>query len=570
MKRIWSYAYTYKTALWVGIFLTIIELVVELFQPIIMARMIDEGIQKGDFRLVAIWGTILIGISIFTFFAGIANSFLSSRVGQGAGYDMRKDLFEKVQRFKMKNLQSFDTPTLITRLTNDVTQVQGVIFMFMRVGLRAPLFIIFALIMAFTVHVELAFILLGSVPFIFLFLYWILRKGVTYFQRVQKKLDDVNSIIRENLGGIRLIKGFNRGSHEEERFKQVNYSLLDMNKKALWLMEVAMPIVMLGMNVLILILLWVGAGQLSVGDATAGEVVAILNYATRIMFTFSVFTFLIMNASRGKASIDRIGLVLDEEIETHSSGDRKPILEGAITFKNVSFEYPKSKEPAVNQISFMIDHGKTLGILGETGSGKSSLVHLIPRLYEKSKGEIYIDGHRIDEIDLNYLRHQISLVPQDVHLFSGTVMENICWGKEEATIEEVIQAAKDAQIHSFIESLPDGYDTVIGQRGITFSGGQKQRLSIARALIRRPKILILDDSTSALDAHTEVRLLQTLQDQKCTVLMIAQKVSSVRDADKILLLDHGKLIGEGTHQELLSHNTYYQQIYESQNEKGVI
>ncbi len=546
----------------------LVELVVELIQPLFMAKIIDDGILQEDLTTVAIWGGILIAISLIAFAAGIINSFFAANVSQGAGYDLRDDMFRKVQEFTSKNFQRFATPTLITRMTNDVTQIQNLIFMFMRIALRAPLFIIGGLVMAFTVHKELATILLLSVPVMLLFLFWILTKGVTYFRRVQEKLDNLNTIIRENLAGIRLIKGFNRGDYEESRFQGANNSLMNDNKKALWLMELAMPMVMLGMNLIILVILWFGAIGLNVGTAQAGEVVAIINYATRMMFTFSVFTFLIMVFSRGKASANRITEILDAEGETidnRGDGANKKI-QGAIRFQEVNYTYPGMKVPAIEAITFEAKAGETIGILGETGSGKSTLLHLIPRLQEASDGQVFIDGLPIEHYDVKALREQISLVPQEIHLFSGTVMENIQWGKNDASEEEVIEAAKDAQIHAFISTLPDGYQTRLGQKGVTFSGGQKQRLSIARALIRNPNILMLDDSTSALDAHTESRLMTSLRKKDCTVLIVAQKISSLKAADKILLMHQGKIIGSGDHPSLLRNNGYYQQVYQSQQE----
>ncbi|MFG6113807.1 ABC transporter ATP-binding protein [Halobacillus sp. MO56] len=572
MRRMFAYAYHYKISMYIGLFLMVVELVVELIQPLLMARIIDDGILQEDLKTVAIWGGVLVAISLVAFAAGITNSYFAANVSQGAGYDMRDDMFRKVQEFTSKNFQRFSTPTLITRMTNDVTQIQNLIFMFMRIALRAPLFIIGGLVMAFTVHKELAMILLLSVPLMLLFLFWILTKGVTYFRRVQEKLDNLNTIIRENLAGIRLIKGFNRGNYEEGRFKNANTSLMNDNKKALWLMELAMPMVMLGMNLVILVILWFGASQLNLGTAKAGEVVAIINYATRMMFTFSVFTFLIMVFSRGQASANRINEIIEAEgVQTHEQkGGIQKEIQGAVGFEEVSYTYPSIKLPAIERITFHAKAGETVGILGETGSGKSTLLHLIPRLQEATSGKVLIDGMPIEEYDVKALRKQISLVPQEIHLFSGSVKENIQWGKDDATMEEVIKAAKDAQIHDFITSLPDGYETKLGQKGVTFSGGQKQRLSIARALVRDPKILLLDDSTSALDAHTEARLLASLRKKECTVVIVAQKISSLKAADKILLMHQGHILAAGDHETLLKNNAYYQQVYQSQQETEAI
>ncbi|WP_173918352.1 ABC transporter ATP-binding protein [Halobacillus sp. Marseille-Q1614] len=565
MKKVFQYSLPYKLSAIIAILLMLIELAVELVQPLLMAKIIDDGIMQEDYTTVSIWGGVLVGLSLLAFAAGIINSYFAAHVSQGVGHDLRRDLFKKVQSFTSENFLAYSTPNLVTRITNDVIQIQNLVLMLMRIALRAPLFIIFALVMAFTVNVQLASLLVIAVPVLGAFLFWVLTRGVKLFKNVQRKLDGVNTVIRENLSRIRLIKGFNRGSYEEERFDQVNRPLLEENKRALWLMELAMPVIMLGMNVIILILLWIGAAQLDIGSAQAGEVVAIINYATRIMFTFSIFSFLIMVFSRGNASANRVVNVLEERTPAYlNESGNKAALKGNITFDHVTFS--RADAPTLKKISFKAEAGQTIGILGETGSGKTSLLHLIPRLLEKDSGSLFLDDYEISDLDVKSIRQQISLVPQEVHLFSGSVKENIAWGKADATEEEIIEAAKQAEIHSFITTLSNGYNTKIGQKGVTFSGGQKQRLSIARALVRKPRILILDDSTSALDAHTEARLLQTLKKQDCTVLLVAQKVSSLKEAHKILLLYQGELIAEGDHEELLKESPYYREVYQSQQE----
>ncbi|MGP4076842.1 ABC transporter ATP-binding protein [Halobacillus sp. K22] len=568
MRKILSYAKNYKVSAFIALALMGIELVVELVQPLLMARIIDEGILNEDFSVVSGWGGLLLGLSLLAFAAGITNSFFAAKLSQGVGYDLRRDLFTKVQQFTNENFQSFSTPGLITRMTNDVTQIQNFLFMFVRIALRAPLFIIFAVIMALSIDAGLALLIVVAVPVFLLFLFWVLFKGVKLFKLVQNKLDRVNTVIRENLTGIRLIKGFNRGDYEETRFNEVNDSLVDKNKRALWLMETTMPVVMLGMNITILLIIWLGAENIQAGNVQAGELVALINYATRIMFTFSIFTFLIMVFSRGNASANRLSEVLEESTPAYllETKGKKPHLKGNLIFDQVS--YMQGDEEILHQLSFRVRSGETVGILGETGSGKSSLLRLIPRLYEKQSGQLYLDDYEISELDVKHIRSQISFVPQDIHLFSGSIRDNILWGKEDAGMEEVIEAAQKAQIHSFILTLSDGYDTILGQKGVSLSGGQKQRLSIARALIREPAILILDDSTSALDAHTEAELLRTLEKEACTVFMVAQKISSLKQAQKILLLEDGYLLAEGSHQTLLEHSPYYREVYMSQQEEA--
>ncbi|MYL69474.1 ATP-binding cassette domain-containing protein [Halobacillus litoralis] len=563
MRTIFSYTFPYKRSASIALLLMFIELLVELAQPILMAKIIDEGIIAEDFNAVLIWGCVLLGLSLIAFTAGVTNSFFAADLSQGVGYDLRNDLFAKVQEFSARHFQNVTTPSLVTRITNDVIQIQNLLFMFVRIGLRAPLFIIFALVMAFTIDVELALLLLSSVPVFLLFLFFLLTKGIKWFKVVQQRLDGLNTIIRENIAGIRLIKGFNRKEQEEKRFQQANESLVLQNKKALWLMEVAMPVVMFGMNIVILVLLFAGSQILRNAGLDAGELVAIINYATRILFTFSVFTFLIMVISRGQASAERITEVLHQHTDEDTSGEDKE-LEGAVRFRNVSLQ--RGGYTVLRDLNFHALPGTTVGIIGETGAGKTSLLHLIPRLYEKNAGQLFLDGVDIENLHVKKIRKQISLVPQEVHLFSGTVKENISWGKRDATYAEVVKAAKQAQIHDFIAALPNGYETQIGQKGVVFSGGQKQRLSIARALVRQPRILILDDSTSALDAHTEKRLLRSLDDQPCTVFLVAQKVSSIQKADLILILHQGEIIAQGTHDELLQQSEYYAEIHQSQQE----
>ncbi len=571
MKEIVTYVAKYKAAAVLALLLMAVELVVELIQPVIMASIIDTGVVQRDMGRIGFWGAVLLGTSVLAFASGILNSFFASKVSQGTAYDLRKDVYERIQRFSVTQIQRFAASSLITRLTTDVTQIQSLIFMAMRIMLRAPLFIIGGVIMAFTVNVQLALILAAFVPFLLLVMLFLMTKGVKLFGSVQAKIDRLNSIIQENLLGIRLVKAFLRNSFETDRFRKVNQSLMETNKRALQLMETVMPIVMLGMNAGIITILWLGSIQLETGDAQPGEVVAILNYATRILGSFGVFSFLLMNFSRGKASAARITEVLleppEEQLDKSDQGEQR--MSGQIAFENVSFCYPEAKQPALQGVSFSADAGEMVGVIGETGSGKSTLAQLIPSLFPVTRGGIFLDGKPIESFEMQQLRRQIGMVPQQAHLFSGTIKENLLWGNEEASEKEIIQAAVDASIHDYIMSLPRGYDTVIGQRGINLSGGQKQRLSLARALIREPKILILDDSTSALDANTEARVLQALRRRSCTVFIIASKISSVKNAEKILLLKHGELEASGPHRQLIEQSAYYRLIYQSQSEAGV-
>lgn len=567
MRKVLSYLKPYRIAVAVALSLTLIELLVELFQPMLMVKIIDEGIMRGDLNTVLLWGGVMVGISLVAFISGVTNSFYSAHVSQSYGFDLRRILFEKVQSFSFANFNLFPTSSLITRLTNDVTQLQNVIFMGLRIALRAPLLVIGGTIMALLVHVKLALILVVTLPFVVSFLFWILQKGGGLFRSVQERLDRVNSVMRENLAGMRLIKAFLRSKHETKRFTNTNEKLMERTMSALRFMELTMPILLLVMNLGVIAVLWFGSKQVSTEGATIGEVVAIVNYITRITGALTVFSFIIMGISRARASAHRLAEVIEVEVDltdTEHIDSSVRFEQGHVQFEQVSFRYPGTKEEVLKNISFEAKAGSTVAILGATGSGKTSLFQLIPRLYDVTNGEITIDGHDISEVRLEYLRRQVGFVPQEALLFSGTVKDNIAWGKEGASLDEVMEAAKSAQIHETITRLPQGYDTVLGQRGVNLSGGQKQRLSIARALIRQPKILLLDDSTSALDLKTEALLLQALKNYTCTTFVITQKISTAFEADLILILEDGELIAAGNHQELLSNSALYQQIFQSQ------
>ncbi|RCW64240.1 ABC transporter ATP-binding protein [Saliterribacillus persicus] len=569
MRKMWKYIHLYRKSMIIALSLMIVELIVELVQPLIMARIIDDGIVAEDLGVVYRYGALLLVLTVIAFIGGVSSSFFAADVSQGVGHDLRRDMYRNIQMFSAMKVQQFATSTLLTRMTNDVTQIQGLLFAFMRIMLRAPLFIILGIVMSFIIHPPLAWILLLTIPVLFFIMFWLMLKGMKYFKLVQEKIDQVNGIIRENLLAIRLVKAFHRMKFENKRFKKVNTSLKDKNKKALWVMEIVLPITMLIMNIAMIALLWFGNIQLNAGEAQAGEVVAIINYATRMLASFGVFSFLLMNVSRGRASAKRVNDVLDEEpddVTTNSGGTAEIV--GKVSFEKVDFVYPTTEQLVLKDLTFSVNASEKIGILGETGSGKSTLLHLIPYLYTASDGSIYIDDKPITDWG-NQVRHGITLVPQEGFLFSGTIKENIAWGNEHLTDEEITLAAKDAMLHDFVMSLPDGYDTLVGQRGVNLSGGQKQRLSIARALADNPKILLLDDSTSALDAATEETVLEAIRKRACTTFLVSQKISSVIDADKILVLEKGAIVGLGKHEELLRNNQLYQLIWDSQTKEEV-
>lgn len=567
MKKLLSFLKPYHLLITVAIFLMLLELAVELIQPILMAKIIDEGILQKDLQVVYLWGGVLVGVSLLAFIGGIVNSFASSYVSQSFGFDVRKSLFNKVQSFSYTNLDQIPTSSLITRMTNDVTVLQNTVFMGLRIMMRAPLLVIGGTVMALIVNFKLAFILLISAPILIFFLYWIMERAGKLFKAVQERLDNVNGVMRENLTGMRLIRVFLRKDFEIARFGVANEELKNKTAASLRLIETTMPILLLVMNSSILIILWFGSKQITAGDIKVGEVVAIVNYATRITASFSVFSWLIMALSRAKASSGRINEVFDTEIDLLDSGNIDASHgphPGELEFRNVSFQYPAAKMPVLRNISFIVKPGETVAILGATGSGKTSLFQLIPRLYDPDYGEVLFDGMDIKELKLESLRKQIGVVPQEAHLFTGSVRENIAWGKEDASQEEIIRAAVSAQIHDTVMKLPKQYDTILGQKGVNLSGGQKQRLSIARALVRKPRILLLDDSTSALDLETEAKLLRALKKYTCTTLIITQKISTAKEADLILLLEDGVLLAKGSHEQLLGSDALYRKIYQSQ------
>ncbi|MFC0234687.1 ABC transporter ATP-binding protein [Fictibacillus phosphorivorans] len=567
MWKVFSYLKAYRVAIGVALFLTLTELGVELLQPLIMAKIIDDGILKSDLSVVKYWGAVMFGLALVAFAAGIANSFFSAHVSQNYGFDIRRRVFEKVQSFSFVNFNKFPASSLITRMTNDVTQLQNTVFMSLRIMLRAPLLLAGGVIMSLIVNWKLALVLVVLLPFLLFFLKWVLQTAGSMFRDVQDKLDGVNRVMRENLMGMRLIKAFLRRDFEKNRFEQASGELKEKTVSSLRLIEVSIPVLLFVMNIGILFILWFGSRQVSMGSIKVGEVVAIVNYSFRISSVLTIISFIIMAFSRAKASAQRIGEVLDTEIDLVESQDTDQSLaisDGLVEFKNVSFHYPESDIPVLRNLTFSVNPGQTLAILGSTGSGKTSLFQLVPRLYDVTEGEVLVDGINVKNYPIETLRKAIGVVPQEAVLFTGSISENIGWGKEGATSDEIISAAVDAQIHETVEKLPNQYDTRVGQRGVNLSGGQKQRLSIARALLRKPKILMLDDSTSALDLKTEAKLLRALKMYSCTTFIITQKISTAMEADHILLLDDGAVEAWGTHTELMNTSPLYVKIVQSQ------
>lgn len=556
--------------------LMLVEVITDLYQPLLMASIIDQGIAQGDVSFIIQTGIKMIGIAVIGMVGGFGCTIAASIAAQSFGADLRTELFTRVQSFSFTNLDKFKSSSLITRLTNDVTQVQNIVLMSLRMMVRAPLLCIGGIIMTVRINPQLAAILLVAIPVLVIAMGFIIKAGYPLFSIVQQRLDRVNNVMQENLAGVRIIKAFVRGDQEKKRFAKANADLMEITMKASRLVALAMPLIMLIMNLSIVAVLWFGGIQVNAGTMQVGQVIAFINYMTQILFSLMMVALIFIMISRAKASADRICEVIETQVDIEDSPlatDFKPEA-GHVVFDNVSFQYAEAQgDPVLKNISFSANPGETVAILGGTGSGKTTLVSLIPRLYDVTAGRILLDNQDIRHIKLQTLRQAVSIVLQDSRLFTGTIGDNIRWGDEEATDSELRQTAEMAQAHEFITKFQKGYNTMLGQRGVNVSGGQKQRISIARALLKRPCILILDDSTSAVDLGTEARIQQALQARKSntTTFVIAQRITSVMHADKILVLDDGAIVASGTHQQLLNTSPIYQDIYQSQlGEEDVI
>lgn len=568
MKKLLVYLKPYWKATLLAPLLMVIEVICDLSQPTLLAKIVDDGVAKGNLHLILRTGLLMIGIAFIGLIGGAGCTIASSIASQGFGADLRSAVFRKIQSFSFFNIDRFKPSTLITRLTNDVTQLQNLVLMSLRIVVRAPLLFIGGIIMAVSINSRLASVLLIAVPLQILAFLYLVKRGFPLFTLMQQKIDKVNAVIRENLAGIRVVKAFVREDLEKTRFNSANEDLMLTAIRAFMPIITLMPFIMLVMNLSVVAVLWYGGFLVSRGDMHVGEIMAFINYLTQILFSLMMIGNIFIFISRASASAERVNEVLEAkvDIENPIKLDSNPITMGEVIFENVSFSYDGVRgDPVLKDISFTALPGETVAIIGTTGSGKSTLVNLIPRLYDVTEGRILIDGRDVREIDLNILRSAISMVPQETILFSGSIRENILWGNESATDDEIIEVAKIAQAHDFITSFPDGYDTEIGQRGVDLSGGQKQRIAIARAIIKKPVILILDDCTSAVDLATEQKILRGLKHiNRCTTFIIAQRISTIMNADKILVLDEGRLIAQGTHSELLEICPLYQDIYKSQ------
>lgn len=546
----------------------------DLMQPRMVERIVDEGIARLDLSLVLQSGLLMFGLAVIGAFGGMSNGIFAELTVQAFGADLREKLFRKVQTFSFGNLDELETGQLITRLTNDVTQVQEALLLMLRILVRAPLLLIGSLVMAIVTSPQLAFLPLVLLPIELVAVVWLVNKATPLFTLVQEKLDALNQVMQENLAGARVVKAFVRARHEEARFGTANQNLTDQSIQAARTVAVMPAFMMLTMNLGVICVLWFGGVQIIAGNMSMGQIIAFINYLLITLFSLIMVSQLVIQLARAEASAKRIQEVLASQPKVQNRPEA--LMEfsprGRVAFENVTFTYESNGgDPVLKGVSFVAEPGQTVALLGTTGAGKSSLVHLIPRFYDVTSGRITIDGIDVRDLDLVTLRRNIGIALQETVLFSGTIRDNIRYGRPDAGEQEVVAAAQAAQAHEFILSQPDGYDTLLGQRGVNLSGGQKQRIAIARALLIAPAILILDDSTSAVDVETETKIQAALETimQHRTSFVIAQRISTVLNADKILVLDDGQIVAEGTHRELLAASPIYRDIYESQLGNGV-
>ena len=573
MKRYWKYIKPYLPAFIIGPLMMIVEVIGEVVLPKLMANIINVGVANGSVGYITGTGALMILVALLMMAGGVGGAYFGAKAAVSFAADLRKDAFDKVQTFSFANLDQFSTGSLVTRLTNDITQVQNLINMALRMMLRAPGMLIGALIMAFVMNAELAVIVLIVIPILVGAIAVLIKIAFPKFKIMQKKLDALNSNIQEMLTNVRVIKSFVRGDYEEKKFAASNEDLKQTSLGAFKTIIIVMPLMMLMMNGTTLAVVWFGGRQIIVGNMQVGDLTAFTTYIVQILMSLMMLAMVILQSSRALASLSRIREILDTEVDLNDEHCKEPdkiVSSGRVEFRDVSFRYYKeNKEAVLSHISFAVKSGQTLGIIGSTGSGKTTLVQMIPRLYDVDEGEVLVDGVNVKDYTLENLREGVGMVLQKNVLFSGSILENLMWGDENASMEEVCKAAQAAQADGFVSSFTGGYEMDLGQGGVNVSGGQKQRLCIARALLKKPKILILDDSTSAVDTATEAKIRESFAGElkNTTKIIIAQRISSVQEADEIMVLDDGKIVGFGKHEDLLASCEAYQEIYYSQMDK---
>ncbi|GAB4434692.1 MAG: ABC transporter ATP-binding protein [Anaerolineae bacterium] len=573
LRRLASFIKPYWKQALVAPLLMVLEVAMDLLQPRLMQHIVDVGIPAKDLSIVLGTGLLMVTVALIGAVGGVGCTIFAVRAAVNYGTDLRSAMYRKVQTLSFGNLDRLGTGQLITRLTNDVIQVQDVVLIALRILVRTPLLVVGSLIMAVLTSPRLALLLIALMPVLIAILAVVVRRAYPLYARVQDRLDRLNTVIQENLAGVRVVKAFVRGDHENRRFGTANDELMTSSIRAMQLSAVVQPIMMLVLNFGVVAAMWFGGVAVIHETMTVGQVVAFVDYMRQTLFSLMMVSMLLMRISRAQASAVRIVEVLDSQPDVQDLPDAQPVFapQGRVAFEGVTFGYDGG-EPVLRDISFVAEPGQTVAILGATGSGKSSLVHLIPRFYDVEAGRITIDGADVRNVSQAALRASIGIAFQESVLFSGAIADNIRQGKAGASEAEIVRAAQAAQAHDFIAALPDGYATELGQRGVNLSGGQKQRIAIARALVRQPAILILDDSTSAVDVETETRIQAELDRimEGRTSFVVAQRISTVLNADKILVLDNGRLVAEGTHSQLLESSPIYREIYESQLGNGVV
>lgn len=550
--------------------LVLVFVICETFLPMLMARIIDDGVMPKDLAVITRVGVYMVGISVVGLIANVANVFVSSKTAVGFGTDLRSALFTKIQSLSFREIDKFNSASLLTRLTNDITRIQMVVQLGLRLMLRSPMMLVMAFFYVIRINSQLALIVAAAIPVLGVGVYLILKKGFPFFVKLQQKVDNLNAVVRENLINIRVVKSFVREKHESRKFSATNKDLRDTSVRAANIIVTVFPLMQLIMNVSVVVILWVGGNKVAGGDLKIGELVSLVNYLMQILMSLMMLSMIIMNIARASASSERILEVLRTEpsLKNTEEGIKNEykVTKGGVVFRKVDFRYAGGDTDVLHDIDFEICPGSTVAVVGATGSGKSTLLQLIPRLYDVTEGEVLIDGRNVKDYNLDELHDEIGMVLQKNELFTGTIEENLRWGREDASMEDIQAAAKAAQAHNFIISFPEGYQTMLGRGGVNVSGGQKQRLCIARALLRKPKILILDDSTSAVDTTTEKKIQEGLKAllADTTVITATQRVRTMEGADKVIVLDDGRVADIGTPAQLRENSEIYKEIYESQ------
>ena len=570
LKRIFSYMKQYKKYACLALLCIAVEAVLELMVPMIMADLIDNGVANGDTAYIYTKGLQMAGCAVLALILGIGSARFSALAGQGLGANIRQAEYEKLQSYSFANIDHFRVSSLVTRLTSDVTNIQNSVSTGMRPFGRSPVMLIFASSVAFTINRTLAFVFFVALPILAVLLIIIIMNVRPLYGRMQNAIDLVNRSIQENLTAIRVVKAYVRGDYEVAKFEEVNANLKKESEKAFGIAVLNMPAMQFVMYGTIISILFIGGHLINAGQLKIGELTSFLSYVLLILNSLMMMSNVFLMMTRSLASASRIVEVLDEKIDiTDEQAEDISVKKGSIEFDHVWFKYKKeAKEYVLSDVSFNIEAGQTIGIIGQTGSAKPTLVSLIPRLYDATKGTVRIDGIDVKKYPMRHLRDAIAVVLQKNTLFSGSLLSNLYWGNENASMEEINEACHIACVDEFLDRLPQGYDTDMGQGGVNVSGGQKQRICIARAILKKPKVLILDDSTSAVDTATEAKIREGLAKKlpDMTKIVIAQRISSVKHADQIIILDRGKVAAIGTHETLLANNRIYQEIYESQKE----